>query len=397
MTDCSFMRAFRETLRQALFSRDTFAVFVGAVAFYLIFYAWPYGNQQLEHIPVIVADLDGSAASRRLTSEIDASPAMDLRAVLRDEAEALDAMRRDVVHVVITIPKRYEKDLARTDNTEIHVVGNGAFPVKARAVQAALAGIVTDKARLADTPAVFASGLPVTAISAQEAVPPAIRTQYRFNEIGGYGSYTVPVVGPVIIQAVMLMGITMSLGGLLCAPRRENFIRAALRFPVRIGSGIFWAYWLIAVLWYVYMQCVDFRIFEYGSVLNLWGTMAAGALFCASVTALGLFLTMLFGSNRWTTQAVVMISAPAVFLSGAIWPVESFSSPLIFALSNLLPSTPGVQAILAASQDGAATTDLMLSLGILTVQTAFYLFLAAWFAGRRLETEPPAFADADMH
>ena len=46
--------------------------------------------------------------------------------------------------------------------------------------------------------------------------------QYRFNEISGYGNYTVPAVGPIILQAVMLMGIGMSLGGWLWRhPRRK--------------------------------------------------------------------------------------------------------------------------------------------------------------------------------
>ena len=84
----------------------------------------------------------------------------------------------------------------------------------------------------------------------------------------------------------------------------------------------------------------------------------------------------------------VMTSAPAVFLSGGIWPLESVTHPAVYAFSLLFPTTPAIRALLAASQDGAATGDLLMPLGVLLAQTAGYLCLSAWLAGRRLTPEP---------
>lgn len=380
----SFWRTFLATLRASILSRDTFIIFVGAVAFYLVFYAWPYGNQQIEHIPTAVLDLDQSAASRRLVMTIDATPAANVVVVTPNQAEAMNGFRRETYPILITIPEGFESALTRGENVPIHILGNGAFPVKARAVQAAMAGVVQDKAKLLDQAPVYATGLPGTTVAGQNHTPPGLRVQYMWNEIGGYGNYTVPVVGPVILQAVMLMAITMAMGGWLVAARREDFVKAALRYPGRRGLAVFLAFFVITYLWFIYMQGFDFWVHQYGTMRNPWGVMLAGALMSSAICAFGMAVTLLLGSNRWSSQAVVMISAPAVFMSGCIWPTENILNPVVYAFSLLIPTTPGIKALLAASQDGAMTASLMPHLCILFAQTGSYLLLALWLA-RRLQ------------
>lgn len=378
----SFWRTFFATLRAAVLSRDTFIIFVGAVAFYLVFYAWPYGNQQIEHIPTAVLDLDQSSASRRLAITIDATPAANVVVVTPNESEAMDGFKRETYPILITIPEGFEEALTRGENMPIHILGNGAFPVKARAIQAAMAGVVQDKAKLLDQAAVYATGLPGTTVAGSYQTPPGLRVQYMWNEIGGYGNYTVPVVGPVILQAVMLMAITMAMGGWLVAARRAAFVKAALAYPGRRGLAVFLAFFVITYLWFIYMQGFDFWIHQYGSLANPWGVLLTGALLSAAICAFGIAITLLLGSNRWSSQAVVMISAPAVFLSGGIWPIDNLLNPVVYAFSLLIPTTPGIPALLAASQDGALTTSLMPHLGILFAQTGGYLLLSLWLARR---------------
>ena len=385
-----FWYTFLHTIKASFLSRDTILIFAGAIAFYLIFYAWPYGNQQIQHVPSAVLDLDRSAAARRLVTAMDASPAISVVRITQDEGEAMEAFRREEFSVLITIPKDFEKSLTRGENVTVHVLGNGAFPVKARAVQAALDGVVTDKTKLLDDAAVYATGLPGTSVHSHHQAAPGLRVQYMYNEIGGYGNYTVPVVGPVIIQAVMLMAITMAMGGWLVAARRESFVEGALRHPGVRGTAVFLAFWVMTCLWFVYMQGFDFWIHEYGTMANPGGVMLAGVLFSAAVSAFGMAITMLLGSNRWSSQAGVMISAPAVFVSGGIWPVTNILNPAVYAFSLLIPTTPGIPVLLATSQDGAMTPDLIPQLSLLAVQTLGYLLLAAWLARRHTTREDEA-------
>ncbi len=165
-----FWYTFLHTIKASFLSRDTILIFAGAIAFYLIFYAWPYGNQQIQHVPSAVLDLDRSAAARRLVTAMDASPAISVVRITQDEGEAMETFRREEFSVLITIPKDFEKSLTRGENVTVHVLGNGAFPVKARAVQAALGGVVTDKTKLLDDAAVYATGLPGTSVHSHHQV-----------------------------------------------------------------------------------------------------------------------------------------------------------------------------------------------------------------------------------
>ena len=379
-----FFETLARTLKGGICNKDTVVIYVLAVAFYLIFYAWPYGNQQIEHIPTAIVDLDNSAASRRLIQELDASPAIALTAVFHTEKDGMTALRRESVPVILTIPENYERNLIQTDNTTLHLVGNGIYPVKVRAVQAAVGALVQDKARLLDMAPVFATGLPGATVTESQTATPSLAVQYRFNNIGGYANYTVPAVSPVILQAVMLMAITMTLGGWLGTSRRPDFIQGALAYPLRLGVAVFSAYWCMAYTWFVYIQGFDFWFFEYGSLVNAPLTFAAGALYCASVVSFGLMIAMLLGSNRWSTQTVVLMSAPSVFLSGAIWPAEAISSVWIYGFSLLMPSTPGIRSILAASQDNAMLSDVVLPLSVMLLQTVIYLTIAGLLTRRRL-------------
>ena len=114
-----FWYTFLHTIKASFLSRDTILIFAGAIAFYLIFYAWPYGNQQIQHVPSAVLDLDRSAAARRLVTAMDASPAISVVRITQDEGEAMETFRREEFSVLITIPKDFEKSLTRGENVTV--------------------------------------------------------------------------------------------------------------------------------------------------------------------------------------------------------------------------------------------------------------------------------------
>ncbi|MDY3114528.1 MAG: ABC transporter permease [Sutterella sp.] len=378
-----FLRTVGATLKRIATDRDTVVIALLAMGFYLVFYAWPYGNQQITHIPTIVLDLDQSALSRRTTMAIDASPTVDLVAVLTERGEAERAYREEKAAALVTIPSGYEERLSRGENATLHLVSNGAYPVKGRALQAALSGVVLDATQKEDSASLLLTEMPMAVLARQlKLAHPSAIVEYRYNEIGGYGNYTVPVAAPVILQAVFLMLVTLGLGGWLRDPRHTP-IASGLRTPGRLTLALILAFTLLAYLWFLYMQGFDFWVNEYGSLKNPVGVFTVGALFTLDVAAFALMITALMGSNQFTSQLVVMFSAPAVFMSGAIWPLENVPYWLTRIVANSLPSTPGVQAIVGLSQDGARLTDVMPQVTLMGVQTLLYALLAYLWLRRR--------------
>ncbi len=373
VTGSGFGTVFALTTRHAFLSRDTIAIFGAAVAFYLLFYGWPYSGQQVEHIPTGVVDLDRSAASREYVMSLAATPAVDVKFIAVNEAEGLAAFRRGDVDTLVTVPGDYEKRLARGENAAVHVLGNGAYPVKTRAVQGAAGGVAGDAAARADHAGFMMPGTPASMLSSAKLAGPSLVVQHRFNEISGYGNYTVPMVGPVIVQAVILFGISVSLGNWLVLRRREAWIQAVLAHPVRRGLAMFLAFWCVALGWYLYMHGFDFARGEYGAMANREAVFWVAFTYTAAVTALGMALATVTGPG-WTAPLTVSLSAPSLFISGAVWPLQNMN-PVVQGLAQLLPSTPGIPASAAAAQAGAVTADVMpacIEMGLLAV-----LYLAA--------------------
>ena len=111
-------------------------------------------------------------------------------------------------------------------------LGSAAYPVKTRAIQAAVSAAAADAELKIDQASSQTPGIPPASLLASANTAPQMQFQYRFNEISGYGNYTVPAVGLIILQAVMLMGIGMSLGGWLWRHPRRKFVCDAVDRPL---------------------------------------------------------------------------------------------------------------------------------------------------------------------
>lgn len=375
-----FWRTFALTIKNAILSRDTIAIFGGAVAFYLIFYGWPYAPQQVEHVQTAIVDLDHSSASRRLIQAMEGTPALHVTSIDQDGTSTMEAFRRGDIAVVVTIPQDYEKSMGRGENSTIHILGSGAFPVKARAVQAAISTLVMDPAMRVDQASLLTPGLPpmmLSAAAAERDEQTGINVVYRFNEISGYGNYTVPAVGPIILQAVLLMGLGMSLGGWLSQPHFSPFVRDAVARPWCEGIAIAFAFWTIAFGWFLYMQGFAFSFGEYGAMSTPSAVLLLGACYGAAIVVFGMAAVTLIRPNAWTAPFFVVMSAPALFISGAVWPTADLH-PLTVELAQLIPSTPAIHASVAAAQDGAQLADILPDCLHLLILTAVYGLFALW-------------------
>ena len=378
--------AFETGLRvlvKGAFSRDTFAIFLLATAFYLVFYAWPYANQSITSIETVVVDLDRTASSRSLLQKLDSSASLKIVATTADPAQAKALYQTEAASAVITIPKNYEADLLGGKLTAVRLTTNGAFPVKSRAVSAALMSIAAEQTMQAAAVNMLRAGAPVETLAKLKTAPAALVDQNLFNVLSGYAGYIVPVVTPVIIQAVLLMGITMAVGGWLA----ENPVGGLMRAIFKRRSN-FWtlyaAFWVFGMLWIGYAMGIDFVFFDFSSMQNPPATLALMALFISAVVSFGLACVFAMNSNAYCAQMLVVISAPSVFLSGAVFPAFDFAWPA--ALVRLfIPTTPGINGLVAAAQNAASFSSIWpqaLHLGILA---AGYGLAAYWLYLRRAQ------------
>lgn len=369
-----FWETVRTVLARGAFTKDTFVIFVIAVAFYLLFYAWPYAAQNVTSIQTAVVDLDRSAASRAMIERIKSVAMINVVAIGTDRAEGESLYKTEKVAAVITIPENFEENLLAGKHTSVALTANGAFPVKSRAVMAGLMGVVGEITAASMALNLVRAGAPLETLKKLQTAPVAFTDVNLYNPLSGYASYIVAAVMPIIIQAVMFVSIVMSLGGWLASANPPSVLRAVCR-NVHGFAALYVAFWLFSLMWLAYALGPDFVLFDFASMQNPGGTLLMAAIFGAAVVSFGLAFTFAMGTNAYGAQFFVVISAPALFLSGVVHPLFDMTPPAL-VLRLLLPSTSGINGLVAVSQNGAPLYAVTVQIAHLLLLTVAYGVLA---------------------
>ena len=362
---------FFETVKRSFFSLDTFLIFAFASFFYLVFYALPYDNQVITKIPTAIVDMDQSEHSRELALKIESAPSVQTVLKTANLNEAVDAFKQRSLDVIVVIPTDYSRDLSRAEQTTISIFSNGAMPVKGRAVSASVLAIAAQENIGSALSHAVKAGLNPLVVKQMQLQPPSMVSQDLFNNISGYGYYTVPMVAVVIIQAVMLYGVGIGLGGWISRPNRLPFVSEAFRSPnhfLFIAAGFF----AISLFWGLMIEGLGLSLLGMPTLENASSTLLALICFSLSVSSLAVFITLLMGNNRYAV-CLTLASAPSVFLSGMIYPMESFANWVI-PIAWMIPSTPACKAIVFASQEGATVSAIAPYLSASLLQFAFFSF-----------------------
>lgn len=369
-----FWETVRTVLARGAFTKDTFVIFLIAVAFYLLFYAWPYAAQNVTSIQTAVVDLDRSAASRAMIERIKSVAMINVVAIGTDRAEGESLYKTEKVAAVITIPENFEENLLAGKHTSVALTANGAFPVKSRAVMAGLMGVVGETTAASMALNLVRAGAPLETLKKLQTAPVAFTDVNLYNPLSGYASYIVAAVMPIIIQAVMFVSIVMSLGGWLASANPPSVLRAVCR-NVHGFAALYVAFWLFSLMWLAYALGPDFVLFDFASMQNPGGTLLMAAIFGAAVVSFGLAFTFAMGTNAYGAQFFVVISAPALFLSGVVHPLFDMRPPAL-VLRLLLPSTSGINGLVAVSQNGAPLYAVTVQIAHLLLLTVAYGVLA---------------------
>lgn len=359
--------------------RDTgaFLLLAMAAAFYAFFYPYPYSTEQLVRVPVAVVDGDHSALSRQLVRLAMAAPGIDVRLVTASEAEAQAALWRRQVEGVLIIPPDLARHAVQGQAVTLPVLGNGTYLLLNRNVLEGFAksvGTLSAGIEIAKRQARGAS----PAQAAELRAPVQLQSNALFNEKEGYASYIVPAVAVLIVQQTLLIGSAL-LAGTWCQ-RGGAQARWLLRRPAR-ALGV-WA--LLAAFGMangLFFFGFIFWFWDYPRGANL--PLAAWALlpFVLATSALGVALGAWSQQRERVFMLWVATSIPLFFLSGIPWPLQAIPEPLLW-LAAALPTSAGIQALVAANQMGASLAEVLPQVRHLWLLSAVFMVLAAWALAR---------------
>jgi len=353
-------RAAWRTLRTIAHEQEVLGLLVVASVFYSLFYPTPYLHQVLRDEPVLVVDRDHTPMSRRFARWLDATEGVAVAGRTADLEAAQAAVRTGTAGGVVLIPQDFERHLLRGEPAFLTTYADGSYLL----VRNTVAGSVNAVA------AALGAGI------AKRPAPVGLASWPLFNPLGGYATFVVPAVFILVLQQTLLIGM-----GTLRVVERHRAGRDPEPVWATLGGTVA-ALLVLYLLQAAFMFLVAFRL--YGLPVHAEPGAAAVFLipFITSCTLLGLAVGELFRRPESSTVALILLSAPALFLSGISFPWED-QAAWVQAFALALPSTFGIRGFIQIGEMGATLTEAWRSWGALWLQTLLYGLAAAYLMARR--------------
>jgi ABC-2 type transport system permease protein len=358
--------AHKETLH---ILRDARAVYMALGLPVVMLMLFGYGiSQDVDHVPLSVADEDRTPASRRLSQAFVAAGDFvrveDLSSA--DQAEA--AFRTGRVKAVLAIPRGYGRDLARGLPAATQLLVDGSDGTTATIAMGDAAGIVQATSSVRAARASLSNGPPVRA-----RFNPGMRSAY--NMVSGV------IVLILAMVASLLASLTIarewergSMEQLFATPVGRAEILVGKLIPY---AGLGFVQTLLVITLGSYMFDVPIR----GSLVALF---VSSTLFLLAMLGTGLTASIMAKSQLVAVQFAMLVSyMPVAMLSGFMFPIENMP----WWLRGISMAVPGryylttLRGVLLKGNGLDVLARDVLALAFFAVAT---LALALWRFRRRL-------------
>jgi ABC-2 type transport system permease protein len=289
--------------------RDARAVYMALGLPVVMLMLFGYGiSQDVDHIPLSVADDDGTPASRRLREALVASGDFVREADVASADDAEAAFRSGRVKAVLVISRGYGRDLARGIAAPIQLLVDGSDGTTATIAMGDAAGIVQ----------ATSSGRVVRASLSQG---PRIRARFNPAMRSAYNMVSGVIVLILAMVASLLAALTIarewergSMEQLFATPvgRLEIIVGKLIAY-----AGLGFVQTLLVLTLGSYMFDVPIR----GS---LWTLFGSSTLFLLAMLGTGLTASIIAKSQLVAVQFAMLISyMPVAMLSGFMFPIEN--------------------------------------------------------------------------
>ncbi|MGA3122947.1 MAG: ABC transporter permease [Polyangiaceae bacterium] len=349
--------------------RDARAVYMALGLPVVMLMLFGYGiSQDVGHIPMAVADQDGTPTSRRLSQALvaggDFVRGLDLASP--DDAEA--ALRAGRVKAVLVIPREFARDLARGVPAAAQLLVDGSDGTTATIALGDAAGILQATSSVRAVRASLSSG-------------PRIRVRFNPTMRSTYNMVSGVIVLILAMVASLLTALTIarewergSMEQLFATPVLRSEIIAGKLVPY---AGLGFVQTLLVITLGSFMFGVPIR----GSLVTLFG---CSMLFLLAMLGSGLIASVIAKSQLVAVQFALMMSyMPVAMISGFMFPIANMPRWLQ-ALSMVVPGRYYLTTLRGLLLKGNGLDVLGRDVVALAGFATAFLAIAVWRFRRRL-------------
>jgi ABC transporter DrrB family efflux protein len=315
-------------------------------------------DTQIEHIPLVVYDLDGRRSARELVEAFENTDRFDVVERVQDESSFRHALTSGIAKAGLTIPPYYSDRIIGGEQVDVQVLIDGSdSQVATTALNTAQLLGLNLSIRLARSKA---EALQIAAARGPEGraeMPIELRPRLLFNPDLESARFFVPGLVGIILQLVTLFLTSFAivrereLGTL-----EQLFATPISRRALLLGKLV--PYAIVGFVETLLVLTVMIYLFDVpiqGSVMLL---LALSMLFMVCSLGLGLLVSTIAKSQVEAVQFAFVVMLPSVLLSGFVFP-RSQMPLVIYALSFAIPVTYFIEILRGIVLRGAALEDLV--------------------------------------
>lgn len=331
---------------------------------------------EVEHVPTLLADEDGTPASRELLAGLTAGDSFDAAGFVAGGEAAAAAIGRGEVPLAVVVPRGFSRMLAHGRPATVQVLVDGGDSNRAIVAQNAVMAYMLSRslqlARLRLEEVARARG------AALELAPLRVEPRILYNPSLNSQIYFVPGVAATLLLIVTLIVTAMG----LAREKELGTLEQVLVTPITPATLI-----LGKTLPYAAIGLVDlglviaagawlFHVPLRGDLAILFG---AGLLYLLTLLGIGLLVSSAARTQQQAFMGAFFFIMPAILLSGFVTPVDNMPSWLR-PLTVLDPTRHFVEVLRSVLLKDASVPELgaqlvaMAGLGI-TVFTCSALLL----------------------
>ena len=332
-------------------------------------------QQEIEHIPTIVFNLDGRQASRELVDSFRNTRSFAVLDPVYDDETFRRALVSGRAKVGVRIPPDYSDRLLKGEQVAVQVLIDGSdSQVANTALHAAQLLGVSLSFRITRPFAETLPAVPSRDPNGHVAMPIEMRPRLLYNPDLESSHFFVPGLVGIILQLVTLFLTSFAivrereLGTL-----EQLFVTPVGRLGLLLGKLV--PYACIGILEMLIVLTVMVFLFEvpiHGSLVLLMGL---SSLFIVCALALGLLVSTVARTQLQAMQFAFLLMLPTVLLSGFMFPRSEMPFPIYIA-SFAIPATYFLEILRGIILRGADIFDLVPQVIGLTVTCLAILALS---------------------
>lgn len=301
------------------------------------------------NMPMIIVDKDKSSLSRKLLTNIEASPTIKIAQSVTSTKEALKLIQASRAYGVLIIPNNFERDTLLLKAPRVTAMINTQYILIGKIITAALTQTVGTSAAQVE----FVKNL-VKEQNSQTAIadisPIKLQITPFFNTYKNYFAFLVSAIIPSIWQIFIVIATIVSFGTLFKSKKEQEFFEGGFIKSKIIGKLL--PYTLIFTL-----MGALFLFYFYGSLTWIFEGSFVATIFAMFLTvvayqiiALALFVSSFDYARALSLGAVY--TAPAFAFLGVTFPVYNMNSFAMF-WRDMLPISHYIEFQISQANYGA--------------------------------------------